>query len=165
MDILIDVLYALGVIILSVLGFLGCVVPVIPGPVMSYAAMLILLPSRFAPSTDTCIWMGIGCVTVLLLDTIVPVIGAKKFNCSRWGVSGCVIGTIIGMFFGLLGLILGPFTGAVIGELIAGKNFFASIRGGFGAFLGFLSGVLLKVVYCAICAIWCGYAFYDVLFK
>jgi hypothetical protein len=39
------------------------------------------------------------------------------------------------------------------------------MRGGFGAFLGFVSGVLLKVVYCAVCADWCLYAFCEVLFK
>ena len=55
--------------------------------------------------------------------------------------------------------------GAVLGEIIAGKNFLESMRGGFGAFLGFLSGVLLKVVYCAVCAGWCIYAFCEVMFK
>ena len=165
MDILFDIMYATGAALLLILGLLGCVVPVIPGPALSYAALLLLLPSRFAPSLGVCVWFGIGCAAVLVLDTIVPALGAKRFRCSRWGVAGCMIGTFVGMFFGLLGLVLGPFVGAVLGEIIAGRNFSESMRGGFGAFLGFLSGVLLKVAYCAVCTGWCIYAFCEVLFK
>ena len=165
MEVLFDILYSTGAALLLILGLLGCVVPVIPGPALSYAALLLLLPSRFAPSVGACVWFGVGCAVVLLLDTIVPAIGAKKFKCSRWGVAGCMIGTVVGMFFGFLGLVLGPFIGAVAGEIIAGRNFSESMRGGFGAFLGFLSGVLLKVAYCAVCTGWCIYAFCEVLFK
>lgn len=165
MDVVFDILYATGAVLLLLLGLLGCVVPVIPGPALSYAALLLLLPSRFAPSAGVCVWFGIGCAVALILDTVVPVLGAKKSKCSRWGVTGCVAGTVIGMFFGFLGVLLGPFLGAVAGEIIAGKNLFESMRGGFGAFLGFLSGVLLKMVYCAVCAGWCICAFCEVLFK
>ncbi|MBP3407187.1 MAG: DUF456 domain-containing protein [Kiritimatiellae bacterium] len=128
MEVLFDILYAAGAVLLLVLGLLGCVVPVIPGPALSYAALLLLLPSRFAPSLGVCVWFGIGCAAVLVLDTIVPALGAKKFRCSRWGVAGCIIGTVIGMFFGLLGLVLGPFVGAVLGEIIAGKSFLESVE-------------------------------------
>ena len=96
MEVLFDILYAAGAVLLLILGLLGCVVPVIPGPALSYAALLLLLPSRFAPSLGVCVWFGIGCAAVLVLDTIVPAVGAKKFRCSRWGVAGCIIGTVIG---------------------------------------------------------------------
>ena len=165
MDILIDILCATGAVMLLLLGFLGCVVPAIPGQALAYAALLLLLPSRFAPSVGVCVWFCIGCAVVWILDFIVPAIGAKKFKCSRWGVAGCLIGTVAGMFCGILGIVLGPFIGAVAGEIVAGRNFSESMRGGFGAFLGFVSGVLLKVVYCAVCAGWCLYAFYEVMFK
>lgn len=144
-----------------ILGLLGCVIPVIPGPVLSYAAMLLLLPTRFAPSAGECVGYGVACVVVMLLDYLIPAMGAKKFNCSRWGIAGCMIGTVVGMFLGLMGLILGPFIGAMAGELIAGKNFSSSLKGGFGAFLGFLFGVLVKVVYCVVCAAWCLLVFFK----
>jgi uncharacterized protein YqgC (DUF456 family) len=137
------------------LGMLGCILPVIPGPALSYAAMLLLLPTRFAPSLSECVVYGIACAVVLFLDCIVPAMGAKKFNCSRWGVAGCMIGTVVGMFFGFLGLILGPFLGAMLGEIVSGKKFAASLKGGFGAFIGFVAGVIIKVVYCVVCAGWC----------
>ena len=118
-----------------------------------------------APSVGACVLFGIGCVAVLVLDTVVPALGAKRFKCSRWGVAGCMIGTVVGMFFGVLGLVSGPFIGAVSGEIVAGRSFPESVRGGLGAFLGFLSGVLLKMVYCAICSGWCIYSICEVLIK
>ena len=83
-----------------------------------------------------------------------PAFGAKKFNCSKWGVFGCIVGTLIGIFFAPWGILVGPFTGAVVGELIAGKKFSSSLKGGFGALLGFIFGVALKLVYCACCVGW-----------
>ena len=147
---------AAGASLLLLLGLAGCVIPVIPGPVLSYAAMLLLLPTRFSPSIGECAVFGAACAGVLVLDYVVPAMGAKKFNCSRWGVVGCMIGTVVGMFFGAPGLVLGPF----LGEIAVGKGFTSSMRGGLGAFLGFVFGVLLKVVYCVICAGWCIMAFF-----
>ncbi|MBE6396623.1 MAG: DUF456 domain-containing protein [Lentisphaerae bacterium] len=161
MDAVCLVLAVTGSSLLLVLGLLGCVAPVIPGPALSYAAMLLLLPTRFAPSVGECVAYGVACAVVLFLDSVIPAMGAKKFNCSRWGVAGCMIGTVVGMFFGFTGLIFGPFLGAMAGELVAGKNFLSSLKGGFGAFLGFVFGVLVKVVYCAVCAVWCLFAFFK----
>lgn len=160
-----DFLYATGSALLLVLGLAGCVIPVIPGPVFSYAALLLLLPSRFAPSSVACILFGAGCAAVLILDYVVPALGAKRFNCSRWGVIGSIVGTVIGMFFGPWGLLAGPFLGAVAGEFFSGRGLSASLRGGFGAFMGFVFGVMLKVIYSAACAGWCIYAVYDALSK
>ena len=64
-------------------------------------------------------------------------------------------GTLLGLFFMPWGVIVGPFIGAVLGEVIAGKKFAASMKGGFGALLGFLFGITLKLTYCAVCAGWC----------
>jgi len=150
-----DILYAVAAAVLLAVSFVGCAVPVLPGPALAFSGLLVLLPSRFAPSANICIAFGVACAVVLALDYIVPAFGAKKFNCSRWGIFGCAVGTIIGIFFVPWGVIAGPFLGAVAGELIAGKRFGASLKGGLGAFLGFIFGVALKVAYCAVCAAWC----------
>ena len=57
-------------------------------------------------------------------------------------------------YFAPLGIILGPFLGAVAGEVVAGKDTSAALRGGFGALLGFIAGVLLKFVACALFTWW-----------
>ena len=134
--------------ILLLIGFVGCVVPVLPGPIIGYCGLLALIPTERCPSMLVLVTMGLLVAAVTIADYIVPAIGAKKFNCSRWGTAGCFIGTIVGFFFVPIGILLGPFLGAFCGELIARKPLGAALKGGFGAFLGFLSGVVLKLLAC-----------------
>ena len=146
-------LMVVGAVCLLV-GFVGCVVPVLPGVACAYAALWTLYPTSHALTGDKLLFGGIVAVVAIVLDYVVPALGAKKFNCSKWGVFGCMMGTIVGIFFAPLGLILGPFLGAVAGELVAGKEASAALRGGFGALLGFIAGVLLKFVVCALFTWW-----------
>ena len=135
-------------------GFVGCVVPVLPGVACAYAALWTLYPTPYALTNERLLVGGIVAVAAIVLDYVVPALGAKKFNCSKWGVFGCMVGTIVGIFFAPFGIILGPFLGAVAGELVAGKQASAALRGGFGALLGFIAGVLLKFVACALFTWW-----------
>ena len=146
-------LMALGAICLLV-GFVGCVIPVLPGVACAYVALWTLYPTPYALTGEKLLVGGIVAVVAIVLDYVVPALGAKKFNCSKWGVFGCLVGTIVGIFFAPLGIILGPFLGAVAGELVAGKDASAALRGGFGALLGFIAGVLLKFVACALFTWW-----------
>lgn len=140
-------LAALGGTMLLV-AFVGCIVPCVPGPLLGWGALLALSFSRFAIPVSWLVVAGVATAVVTIMDYVVPAYGAKKFNCSRWGVVGCTIGTFAGMFFLPLGILVGPFAGAAIGELVAGRTFGTALKGGFGAFLGFLSGVFLKL--CAV---------------
>ncbi len=150
-----DILWIVLAALLVAVSFVGCVIPVMPGPVFAFLGVLALLPSKFAPTPQACVFLGVVGAVVLLLDYVVPAFGARKFNCSRWGIFGCMAGTIVGIFFVPWGVLVGPFIGAVMGELIAGKKFASSLKGGFGALLGFIFGVALKLAYCATCAGWC----------
>ena len=146
-------LMVVGAVCLLV-GFVGCVVPVLPGVACAYAALWTLYPTPYALTNERLLVGGIVAVAAIVLDYVVPALGAKKFNCSKWGVFGCMVGTIVGIFFAPFGIILGPFLGAVAGELVAGKQASAALRGGFGALLGFIAGVLLKFVACALFTWW-----------
>ena len=134
--------------LLLLIGFVGCVVPVLPGPIIGYCGLLTLIQTEKCPSTLTLVTMGLVVAAVTVADYVVPAIGARKFDCSRWGTAGCFVGTIVGLFFVPVGILLGPFLGAFLGELIARKPVGAALKGGFGAFLGFLSGVFLKILAC-----------------
>ena len=134
--------------LLLLIGFVGCVVPVLPGPIIGYCGLLALIPTEKCPSTLVLVTTGLVVVAVMVADYVVPAIGAKKFDCSRWGTVGCFAGTVAGLFFVPIGILLGPFLGAFLGELVARKPIGAALRGGFGAFLGFLSGVFLKILAC-----------------
>lgn len=140
--------------LLVTLGVIGCVMPVIPGPVLSFAGLLCLLATDRPPSMTALVVMGGLTAVATVLDYVVPAMGARKFRCSAWGVWGCVVGTAIGLFFFPLGLLLGPFLGALVGELIAGKALAQAVRGGVGAFLGFVAGTLIKLAVCIGMLVW-----------
>jgi len=138
----------------TLLGLVGCFVPVLPGPAIAYAGLWILYAVGWAPPMSQ-LAIGAGVlVAVTLVDYIVPSLCAKKFKCSGWGVWGCFIGSIVGLFFLPLGIILGPFIGTVAGELIAGKEIAASLRGGIGALLGFVVCLGLKLASVGLFAWW-----------
>ncbi len=134
--------------LLMIAGILGGVLPVIPGPPLSYAGLLLLhFTEAYHFSNRLLIVWAMITVVVTLLDYAIPVWGTKKFGGSRRGVWGSVIGLIVGLFFfPPFGIIAGPFLGAVLGELTAGKDSAAAFRSGFGSFAGFLTGTLLKVI-------------------
>lgn len=129
-------------------GVVGCVVPVLPGPLAAYAGFLCLLGTPRAPGLRTTAAVGAMVLAVTVLDTVIPGWGARKFDCSRWGVWGGVIGALAGSFFFPVGLLVGPFAGAVAGELIAGRRMGAAAKSGIGALLGFFCGVAVKLAAC-----------------
>lgn len=133
-------------IIFMIVGIAGCLLPVLPGPPLSYLGLVILHFTRFADiSKNLFIILGIVAVVVTIVDYIVPIWGTRKFGGSKYGVRGATVGLIIGLFLGPLGIIIGPFIGAVVGELIFKDDIKYALKAGFGSLLGFLTGVGLKL--------------------
>lgn len=130
-------------------GLAGCLLPVLPGPPLAYAGVLLLhLTERVQYSAaQLLVWLGIV-VVVQVLDYVVPVLGSKYSGGSKWGNRGCLVGTVVGLFFMPWGIIVGPFLGAFIGELLDGRETMQALKSGFGSLVGFLVGTVLK---CAVC--------------
>lgn len=147
-----EILILIFAIILIILGLAGCILPIIPGPPVSFAGLLLLKYTGFVESWkledfDTKLWyFAAAAILVTVLDYIVPIWGTKKFGGSRAGTWGAGLGLVAGLFFAPFGLIIGPFLGAFIGEIIAGKDEKSSLRAAFGSFIGFLTGVILKFI-------------------
>ena len=141
------VLIVLGVLFM-ISGILGCVLPILPGPPLSYLGILLLqFTSKSQFSTRFMIIWAVITVVVYALDYVIPAWGTKKFGGSKRGVWGSIIGLVIGLFFfPPFGIIIGPFLGAIIGELSSGKDSGSALKSGFGSFLGFLAGTLLKLI-------------------
>ncbi len=139
------ILLILG-IVLMILGIIGCLAPVLPGPPLSYLGLILLHLSRFGHFTNP-VLITLGCVTiaVTILDYIVPVWGTKRFGGSKYGTRGATVGLIIGLFLGPLGIILGPLIGAFVGEMIFKDDINYAFKAGFGSLLGFLTGIGLKL--------------------
>lgn len=153
-------------IILLLAGLVGAVVPGLPGPPLSFIALVMLQLTENPPFTVRfLVIMGLIMALVSVLDYVVPVYGTKKFGGSKQGVRGSTIGLIIGVFvmpalgivlgpFGLLGIILGPFIGAYIGETSSGKSSDQALKAAFGSFLGFLAGTFMKLAYSIVAGVY-----------
>jgi uncharacterized protein YqgC (DUF456 family) len=140
-------LIGLGILLL-IAGIMGCVLPALPGPPLSYLGLLALhFTEKYQFSLKFLIIWAVVVVVVSLVDYLVPVWGAKKFGASKRGIWGSIIGLLLGFFiFPPFGIIVGPFAGAVIGELTSGKKSGDAMYAGFGSFAGFMTGVLLKLI-------------------
>ena len=142
-----DYLLLAGGSVLMIVGIIGCILPVIPGPPLSFVGLLLLHFTKFADfSAEFLIMFGAIAVVVTILDYVVPVWGTKKFGGSKAGMWGAGIGLVLGLIFFLpLGIIIGPFAGAVIGESLTGKDASRSFRAGLGSLLGLMMGIGLKL--------------------
>jgi len=129
-----------------ILGIIGCLVPVLPGPPFSFIGLILLHLSRFGQfSNTTLIILGAIAVVITILDFIVPLWGTRKFGGSKYGTRGATVGLIIGLFLGPLGMILGPLFGAFVGEMIFKDDINYAVKAGFGSLVGFLTGIGLKL--------------------
>ena len=138
--------------VLMLIGLAGALIPVLPGPPLSYAGILLLHFSKYGSfSTRFLLLWAVLTIAVTVLDYLVPIWGAKKFGGTKAGIRGSTIGLLIGLFFfPPIGLIVGPFAGAFIGDLIAGKKGGEALKSAFGSFVGFLIGTGLKLVLSAL---------------
>jgi len=140
------ILLILG-IFLMIIGIIGCLVPVLPGPPISFLGLILLhVTNRFGQfSTTTLIVLAAMTFVVTILDYVVPIWGTKKFGGSKYGTRGATVGLIIGLFLGPAGIVIGPLIGAIVGELIFKDDMRYALKAGFGSLLGFLTGIGLKL--------------------
>ncbi len=136
-------------IILVLVGIAGSLLPLLPGPPIAYAGVLIQQFRDPTPFTTKFLWIWAGIVVIsLVLDYLIPIWGTKKYGGSKYGVWGCTLGFLLAFWMGPWGVVLGPFIGAFAGEMMAGKNSQQSLKAAWGSFIGFLFGSLLKIVLC-----------------
>jgi uncharacterized protein YqgC (DUF456 family) len=148
-----DISLALLGTLLVLVGFIGSILPVIPGPPISWAGLLLLKWTAYTDDQpaayENTLWiLLIFVILVTILDYVVPILGTKKFGGSKRGVWGATLGVVAGLFFGPLGIIIGPFLGAFIGEITTGKKEKDALRAAWGSFVGFLLGVGMKLMVC-----------------
>lgn len=131
-----------------VIGIIGCFLPALPGPPIGYGGLLLLQLSSQHPFTVRFLVMfGLLTAAAAVLDYLIPVYGAKKFQGSGYGVWGSVIGLILGtFFFPPFGIVIGPVVGAFAGELVRGRNTGHALKAALGSFVGFLVGTGIKLI-------------------
>ena len=135
-------------IICGVVGLIGAVVPVIPGSIISYAALWLMWLSDSSYVSSASLWiMGALMVAVCVIDYIAPIWMTKLGGGSKQSMWGATIGLIIGLFFAPFGLIIGPFLGALIGELTTDASLAQALKIAVLSFVAFLLTTGLKLIY------------------
>lgn len=134
-------------IICTLVGVVGCVVPILPGVPICYVAILLCKWQGAAFTTEQLVLWAVVAIGVTLLDNFLPAVMTKKFGGSKAATRGSLIGIVVGMFAGPLGLILGPFFGALIGELTHnGSDSARAFKVAFGSFAAFICGTGIKLI-------------------
>ena len=143
-----DTLLIIAAILCGVVGLIGSVVPVLPGPALSFVGIICAYMTNNSAISTPMLWVwGIITLVVTVLDYILPAYFSKVFGGSKAGVTGATIGVFAGLFMGPIGIILGPFVGAVAGEMFNQQRTFGeAVKVGFGSLISFIVGSGLKLV-------------------
>lgn len=135
-------------VILGIAGLVGCILPVIPGPPLSWVGLLLIFITGQSEMTAgfLIVWLVIT-VVVTVLDYLVPSWITTKTGGSKAAARGTLVGLFLGLiFFPPWGMILGSFLGALVSEIVFnGSDLQKSLKPAFGSFLGFLLSTGLKL--------------------
>ena len=139
-----EILILIGVGSLLLLGVMGSIIPVLPGPLLSYIALLLYHFFINRMNVDSLIWIGIAVAVISILDYFLQIYGVKKAGGGKYAIRGSVVGMLLGIFlFPPFGILVGAFIGAYIGAKIEmEKN---AVKIAFGALWGFIIGTILKL--------------------
>ncbi len=159
----------IGLLALNLVGVVGAVIPIVPGPSLILGASVIAgILYHWDNATITLIVSGVVLVMCFTIEQLAGIWGAQKAGASHWGQIGSIVGLFLG-FFGLLpalpfggplvGLFFGPFIGAVVGELCYPREapiadrLKISFKAGVGIVTGSVIGLLLQGLLTLVAAI------------
>lgn len=149
-----------ALLLTTLVGVVGAVVPVMPGPILILGASVIAgFLYDWDRVTVTLIVSSVVLAMCFAIEQLAGVWGAQKAGASHWGQIGSIVGLLLG-FIGLLpalpvggpllGLFFGPFIGAVVGELLYPRQVplvdrvNISIKAGIGIVLGSVLGLIMQ---------------------
>jgi uncharacterized protein YqgC (DUF456 family) len=144
-----DIIIILSIVsCLLLLGVIGSVVPVVPGPLMSFIALLIVhFFTEFTFSNTFVMLCAIASLLVFLSDYFLQYFGVKQFGGGKRAVYGTFIGVFIGLFIPPIGLLIGPFLGAFMGSLMDSKKESQAFKIALGSLIAFLFGSFIKFIF------------------
>jgi uncharacterized protein len=128
-------------------GMAGTILPVMPGPALVFAGILIGAWAEDFQRISAWTVMVAGLLTILAwgADYVSAMLGAKRAGASRQAIVGAFIGTVLGVFSGLWGLLFMPFAGAAIGEYLADRDAARAAHVGVSTWIGLMIGTVFKV--------------------
>ena len=140
-------------VVLGLAGLVGCILPVLPGPPLSWIGMLLVFLTHPDGMTTGLLiaWLVVAAV-VTVLDYTMPAWVTTKTGGSKAAGRGAFVGLILGLlFFPPWGMIVGSFLGALLAEVVfSGRTVTDSVSPALGSFLGFLLSTGLKLTACGV---------------
>ena len=142
-----DYLLIILSLICVLIGLIGSIIPILPGPPISWIGILLLY---FTSIIDFNYWIlsitFLLAIASLFFDWIIPAKLIKKFNGTNYGVYGAIIGSITGLIYGsAYGFIIGLLVGSFIGELLYdSKDLKRAIIATIGSFIGFILSTIIN---------------------
>jgi hypothetical protein len=132
--------------ILMILGLLGSFLPFLPGPPLSFAGLLVYaIFDRFeSVSVLAVIIFAILTVLTLVFDFFAPILGAKGYKASKWGIIGSLIGAVVGLWFGPVAIFTLPLLGAFVGEYFYVRDSGRALKTAWGSFVGMIFGLFFR---------------------
>lgn len=143
-----ETLLTISAILCGIIGIVGSVIPVLPGPALSFVGLICAYLTDSSSIGESTLWLwGAITVVVSIMDYVLPGYFSKLFGGSKAGITGATIGVFVGMFFGPIGIIFGPFAGAVLGEMLnQQRTLDEAVKVGFGSLISFIVGSGLKII-------------------
>ena len=129
------------------LGFLGVLVPLLPGTPLLFAGMLLAAWiddfQKVGPAWLA--FLGLLAMLAWALDYFAAAWGVKRSGASSLAMLGAGIGAVVGILGGVVGVLLGPIVGAICGELIARRDHRTAARAGVAAGIAFIVASVAKL--------------------
>ncbi len=135
------------VLVLSVAGIVGTLVPAVPGTPLNMAALLVayfLCPGEIA--THLLFALLVAGLIVIILDYVAPIWMTRAGGGSRRAAWGSTLGLVAGLFFMPMGLIVGPLIGAFVGEITDSHRPDKAIKVSLWSFAAFLLTTGIKLM-------------------
>lgn len=144
-----DIIFIVA-LILMILGIVGSVLPIVPGPILSFAGLLVyyIFQENEVLSLGPILLFALGMLFLIVADYVLPLLGVKFLGASKKGQWGAIIGALLGIvFFPPLGIFIGALMGAIIGEMYYGKKFPEAMMVAMGVVTGSVVAIFLQVIF------------------
>lgn len=134
--------------LVMLVGVVGTVLPVIPGPALIFGAALVyaLIEGFQAVGWPTVLVLGILAVVAATADIWATSIGAKVGGASFWSIVAGLLGGLVGLvLFTLPGAIIGAILGVLLSEMVRVRNLRQALKAGSGWAIGWLLSTVLQL--------------------
>ena len=139
--------------IIIAIGFIGCFVPLLPGPPIVWLGAF-----YYARQTDyadfgwpTLLFMLILALIGSTADLWLSYFGARKSGASPWTSLAAMLGGFVGLLvFSLPGLVIGSLVAIAVVEWKRHKDWNRVAKAGAGYLVGYLLSMVVEVVVCLV---------------